>query len=83
MSISTRARAVAAELEIEAAYSSAGELAAHPGLDAVVIASPPKYHVAAIVAAAAAGKHVFCEKPLALSLDEADAALDCRAAGPA
>ena len=71
-----RARTVAAELEIDAAYPSVEALAAHSGLDAVVIASPPKYHLPAIVAAAAAGKHVFCEKPLALSLDDADAALD-------
>ena len=70
-----RARALAAELEIDAAYSSAAELAAHPGLDAVVIASPPKYHLSAIAAAARAGKHVFCEKPLTLCLDEADAAI--------
>jgi predicted dehydrogenase len=70
-----RARTVAAELEIDAAYQSVEALASHPGLDAVVIASPPKYHLPAIAAAAAAGKHVFCEKPLALSLDDADAAL--------
>src|SRR5213593_1073306 len=70
-----RARAVAAELEVDAAYSNAEELAAHPGLDAVAIASPPKYHLPAILAAAAAGKHVFCEKPLALSLGDADTAL--------
>ena len=71
-----RARTVAAELEIDAAYPSVEALAAHSGLDAVVIASPPKYHLPAIAAAAAAGKHVFCEKPLALSLEDADAALD-------
>jgi predicted dehydrogenase len=71
-----RARSVAAELEIDAAYASAADLAAHPGLDAVAIASPPKYHVPAILAAAAAGKHVFCEKPLALSLQDADVAID-------
>jgi predicted dehydrogenase len=70
-----RARAVAAELEIEGAYRTAEELAAHPGLDAVAIASPPKYHLPAILAAAAAGKHIFCEKPVALSVEDADAAI--------
>ena len=70
-----RARVLAAELGIDSAYSNAAELVSHPGLEAVVIASPPKHHLSAIVAAARAGKHVFCEKPLALCLDEADAAL--------
>lgn len=70
-----RARVLAAELGIDSAYSNADELVSHPGLEAVVIASPPKHHLSAIVAAATAGKHVFCEKPLALCLDEADAAL--------
>jgi len=71
-----RAGAVAAELEIDAWYDSAEALVAHSSLDAVVISSPPKYHLEAIRAAAAAGKHVFCEKPLALTLAEADAALE-------
>src|SRR5260370_39798191 len=71
-----RARTVAAELEIDAAYPTVEALAAHTGLDAVVIASPPKYHLPAIVAAARPGKHGFFEKPLALSPADADTALD-------
>ena len=71
-----RARRVAAELEVGTACRDADELVQLPGLDAVAIASPPKYHLPAILAAASAGKHIFCEKPLALSLEDADAALD-------
>lgn len=70
-----RAQSVASELNITAAYGSVEDLVAHPGLQAVVISSPPKYHFPAILAAAAAGKHIFCEKPLTLTLEEADSAL--------
>ncbi len=71
-----RAAAVASELNVDRCYRSAAELMGHPGLDAVVIASPPKYHLEAIRAAASAGKHILCEKPLTLTLEEADAALE-------
>lgn len=71
-----RAQAVASELGAPAWFDDAGALSAHPEVDAVVISSPPKFHCEAIQAAAAAGKHIFCEKPLALSVAEADAALD-------
>src|SRR4051812_43029494 len=37
-----------------------------PAIDAVMIATPHSLHADQIVASAAAGKHVFCEKPLAL-----------------
>lgn len=45
-------------------------------IDAVVIASSTDSHAALISAAAAAGKHIFCEKPVALDLETTDAALD-------
>src|SRR6516225_4585317 len=41
------------------------ELFANPAVEAVVIASPAAYHADAIVAAAQAGRAIFCEKPLA------------------
>ena len=47
-----------------------------PKIDAVVLATPPSGHRQQIVAAAAAGKHVFCEKPFTFSKQEADAAID-------
>lgn len=53
-------------------------------IDCVVLATPHTQHRAMVEAAAAAGKHVFCEKPFALSLDDAKAALAaCRKAGVA
>ena len=71
-----RARSAAQELGIEHSYDSADALVARRDVQAVVIAAPAKFHAAAIQVAAGAGKHIFCEKPLALTLEEADAALD-------
>ncbi len=48
---------------------------ADPEIAAVVIASPPRFHPDLIIAAARAGKAIFCEKPVALELDELDRAL--------
>ena len=71
-----RAKRVAAELEIEAAYSSLEDLLEHKDVHCVVIASPDKFHAPAIRTAAAAGVDILCEKPLALNLSDARAALD-------
>ena len=43
--------------------------------DAVLIATPDKFHAQAVVAAARAGKDILCEKPLALNLADAHTAL--------
>ncbi len=51
------------------------ELLTDPDLEAVVVATPGPTHPEVIIAAAEAGKHVFCEKPLAYTLEEADRAL--------
>ena len=51
-------------------------------IEAVVLTTPHKFHAAQITAAARAGKHVFCEKPLCRTFAEAQAAIGaCRAAG--
>ena len=47
----------------------------HPGLDAVLICSPTDMHAQQIEAAAAAGKHIFCEKPISHSLTSIDRVL--------
>lgn len=49
------------------------ELLAHPAVDVVCICTPSGQHAAQTVAAAQAGKHVLVEKPMALSLADADA----------
>ncbi len=71
-----RARQTASELEIEQSYRSLEEMLACRDLKAVLIATPDKFHAQAIRVAAAAGKDILCEKPLALNLADAHAALD-------
>lgn len=66
---------VAKELEVGSSYSSLEALLERKDVQAIVIAAPSKFHAGMIEAAANAGKHVFCEKPVALNLEEADAAL--------
>lgn len=53
-----------------------------PEVDAVVLATPHSMHTRQVVAAAEAGKHVFCEKPFALTKADAETAVEAtRAAG--
>src|SRR5690606_23297639 len=56
-------------------YSSFDEVLAAPDVDAVVLATPHSMHVQQVVAAAGKGKHVFCEKPFALTKAEAEEAV--------
>ena len=51
------------------------KLLANPALEAVVIATPAEYHTEVVVAAARAGKAVFCEKPIANDVEDADRAI--------
>ena len=68
------ARTVAESLGAVVA-SDLDELLSAPGVDAVAICSPTDTHAALIVAAAEAGKAIFCEKPVSLDLAEVDRAL--------
>ncbi len=53
-----------------------------PSVDVVDICVPTMYHCDYVLRAAAAGKHVLCEKPMAVTLEEADAMIAaCRKAG--
>ncbi len=65
-----------------AAYDSVEALLADPSVDIVYVSSPVNLHHSHVLAAAAAGKHVLCEKPLALTLQECDEmAQACEKAG--
>lgn len=69
------AKRLANELAVNKICSTAEELIADPSIEAVVIASATSRHADLIIAAAEAGKHVFCEKPLAIDLDAIDSAI--------
>ncbi|MDF2824687.1 MAG: dehydrogenase [Mycobacterium sp.] len=56
-------------------YADPQRLIDDPDVDAVAISSPAATHTDLVVAAARAGKHVFCEKPMALTLEDADRAI--------
>jgi len=72
------ARRAAQELNIPRAYGSYEELLADPDVDAIYNPLPNHLHVPWTARAARAGKHVLCEKPIALSADEARTLLAVR-----
>jgi myo-inositol 2-dehydrogenase / D-chiro-inositol 1-dehydrogenase len=66
---------LAASLGCPNATTDPAELLADPAVQAVVIAAPARFHAGLVVAAARAGKAVFCEKPMAVTLADADRAI--------
>jgi predicted dehydrogenase len=77
-------RAVDLVPEAHAAYSERwgipvgadyAAMLADPAIDVVILCTPNSLHTAQVAAAARAGKHVFCEKPLALTRAEAEASV--------
>jgi predicted dehydrogenase len=77
-----KAQDALARWEATRVAESLEDLVSDPAVDAVVVATPPAAHAAATIAALEAGKHVLCEKPFALDVDEARAmarAADCAA----
>lgn len=69
------AQEVAQQLNIPHATSNHHDVLANPEVEAVVIASSTDTHAQFITEAAKAGKHIFCEKPIAANLNEIDMAL--------
>ena len=67
------ARERAGELDVPFAFDSIESALSQVDFDAVFIATPTFTHASIVIAAAQAGKHILCEKPMALTLDEADA----------
>ncbi len=70
------AKQAATELEIGDWYTDYRQLLADERIHAVVVVTPTKYHKEIVVAAAKAGKHVLCEKPMAMNAAECDEMID-------
>jgi inositol 2-dehydrogenase len=62
---------VGAELDVEHRSTDPADVFGDPSVDAVAIVTPTSTHRAIVEGAAAAGKAIFCEKPLSIALDEA------------
>ena len=78
----TRAAAFAGEHGADRGYGSFDAMLADPAVNAVFICTPNALHAPQTIAAARAGKHVFCEKPMALSSADCLAMIEaCTAAG--
>jgi predicted dehydrogenase len=77
-----RLHRVADRFGVENRYADYRALLADPGVAAVAVCTPMQWHVEMAIAALDAGKHVFVEKPLALSLDEAETLIERAAESP-
>ncbi len=76
------AERVAQHLAIPTVYADWRALVADPQIDVVSIVTPPHLHAAMAIAALQAGKHVICEKPMALNVTEAETMLAAAQAAP-
>ncbi len=63
-------------------YDTMTRIADNPAIDVIYIVTPPGLHAAHTIRAAKTGKHIICEKPMAVSVAECDAMIEaCREAG--
>jgi predicted dehydrogenase len=61
-----------AELDVQTGHADYRQALADPRVDAVVVVTPTSLHREIVLAAAKAGKHVLCEKPMAMNVRECD-----------
>ena len=65
-----KAEATAKQYNIPEAYSSVEDICKSPNVQAVLITSPNSLHLQEVLTAAKYGKHILCEKPMAMNADE-------------
>lgn len=70
--VGNAAEEAAKELEIDKVYKAFNDVMLDESVDAVIIATPTKFHCEIAVAAAKAHKHILCEKPMAMNVEECD-----------
>lgn len=70
--IDAAAKAAAEELGIEKYYTDYKDILNDSEIDAVVVVAPTNLHKPIVLDCAAAGKHIFCEKPMAMTVEECD-----------
>ncbi|MDR2869381.1 MAG: Gfo/Idh/MocA family oxidoreductase [Deferribacteraceae bacterium] len=70
--IEAACQAACKELEIDKYYLDYKQALADPSICGVIVVSPTKFHCEIVVAAAEAGKHVLCEKPMAMNAAECE-----------
>lgn len=78
--VTENAQKLAAKCRVPDVYTDYNDVLARDDIDAVIIVTPTNTHVPIIKAAAAAGKHIFTEKPLALTVAACDEAIAAAAA---
>ena len=75
MDVSDESKSIADEFHVPDFFTDYDQMLNLPELDVVVICSPTDTHADYVIKAAKAGKHIFCEKPLDLSLDRVEEVL--------
>ena len=77
-----RAKVLQERHGVKRAYTNLDGILNDGNVDGVMVLTPPQHHLAPVVAAAKAGKHIFCEKPMAPTLEGADEMIGaCEAGG--
>ena len=80
--VEAAAKAAAEEMGIDKYYTDYHEILNDPEVDAVVVVAPTDLHKQIVIDCAAAGKHIFCEKPMAMTVEECDEMIEaCDKAG--
>ncbi|MFP3088889.1 Gfo/Idh/MocA family oxidoreductase [Treponema sp. TIM-1] len=70
------ARSAAGELGIDTWYTDYRQALENPAVDAVIVVTPTKFHHDIVIEAAGAGKHILCEKPMAMTREECQGMID-------
>jgi myo-inositol 2-dehydrogenase/D-chiro-inositol 1-dehydrogenase/scyllo-inositol 2-dehydrogenase (NAD+) len=68
--IETARNAACSELNIDTSYAEIGQALENPDINCVVVVTPTAYHRDAVLQAAKAGRHILCEKPMAMTEQE-------------